>query len=121
MQLITDGMVAGRWDGSRVPPEESEIAATRILKVSVDSASAKIRDSGVRDDAKDLKNTSMREKVWTGTIPYVEMLGDPVAAETNKVATVPAYISDHVKGHNLKAGAGSGGMVSKLMSSLFGR
>lgn len=121
MRVITDGMVAGRWDESRVPPTESEIAATRILKVRVDSASAKIRASGVSDDAKDLKDTAMRQRVWTGTIPYVEMLGEPVAAETNMVATMPAYISDHVKGHNAKAGAGSGGLVSKVMSSLFGR
>lgn len=121
MQVITDGMVPGRWEGSRVPPEESEIAATRILKVRVESASAKIRDSGVSDDAKDLKDTSMRDRVWTGTIPFVEMLGEPVAAETNMVATVPAYISEHVKGHNAKAGAGSGGLVSKVMSSLFGK
>lgn len=120
MQVITDGMVAGRWERSRVPPEESEIAATRILKVRVKSASAKIRDSGVSDDAKDLKDTSMRKTVWTGTIPYVEMLGQPVAAEKNMVAAVPAYISDHVNGHNAKAGAESGGLVSKFMSSLFG-
>lgn len=121
MQIITNGMVAGRWEGSRVPPEESEIAATRILKVRVDSASAKIRNSGVSDDARDLKDTVMRERVWTGTIPYVEMLGEPVAAETNMVATVPTYISEHVKEHNEKAGAGSGGLVSKFISSLFGR
>lgn len=121
MQIITDGMVAGRWEGSRVPPEESEIAATRILKVRVDTASAKIRDSGVSDDARDLKDTSMRERVWTGTIPYVEMLGEPVAAETNMVATVPTYISEHVRGLNEKAGAGSGGLVSKFISSLLGR
>lgn len=121
MQLITDGMVAGRWEGSRVPPREDEIAATRILKVRIDSASAKIRDSGVKDEAKDLKNDETTGRVWTGTIPYVEVLGQPVAAETNKVGTVPEYINDHIRVHNDRAGgAGKGGFVSNLISSLFG-
>lgn len=123
MRLITDGMVAGRWEGSRVPPDEAEIAATRILKVRVESASAKVRDSGVKDDAKDLKDEATRGRVWTGTIPYVEMLGEPVPAETNAVDAVPDYITEHVKTHNEKAGAGAGpgGLMSKVMSSLFGR
>lgn len=123
MQIITDGMVQGRWAGSRTPPDESEIAATRILKVRITSASAKIRDSGVKDDAKDLKNEETKGRVWTGVIPYVEMLGMPVAAETNEVVSVPAYIEEHVRAHNEKAGAGSGagGIVSKFVSSIFGR
>lgn len=123
MQLITDGMVTGRWEGSRVPPDEGEIASTRILKVRIDSASAKVRNSGVKEDAKDMKDEATRDRVWTGTIPYVEMLGAPKSAETNRVGAVPAYIEEYVKEHNMKAGSGEGqgGIVSKFMSSLFGR
>lgn len=121
LRLITDGMVAGRWDGSRVPPDEAEIASTRVLKVRIDAASAKVRDSGVKEDAKDLRDEATRARVWTGTIPYVEMLGVPRPAETNRVAAVPAYIDEHVRGFNEKAGATEGGIVSKVMSSLFGR
>lgn len=123
MRLITDGMVAGRWAGSRAPPDEGELASTRILKVRIDGASAKVRDSGVKEDAKDLRDEATRERVWTGTIPYVEMLGAPRPAETNRVAAVPAYIEEYVKGHNEKAGTGEGpgGIVAKVMSSLFGR
>lgn len=123
MRLITDGMVTGRWEGSRVPPDEGEIASTRILKVKINSASAKVRASGVKDDAKDLKDEATRERVWTGTIPYVEMLGVPVPAETNRVPALPAYIEEYVRGHNEKAGAGEGqgNFVSKVMSSLFGK
>lgn len=122
MRLITDSMVANRWDNSRAP-EEAEIAATRILKVRIESASAKIRDSGVSDDAKDLKNDETTARVWTGVIPYVEVLGEPRAAETNKVAGVPSYIEEHVRGHNEKAGGqtAAGGFVGKVLGSLFGR
>lgn len=123
MQIITDGMVQGRWEGSRVPPDEGEIASTRILKVKIQSASAKIRDSGVKDDAKDLKSDETRGRVWTGVVPYVEMLGTPIPAETNEVASVPAYIEEHVRVHNERAGtnSGAGGFVSKVVSSIFGR
>lgn len=123
MRLITDGMVQGRWEGSRVPPDEGEIASTRILKVKIQSASAKIRDSGVKDDAKDLKSNETRSRVWTGIIPYVEMLGTPTPAETNEAPSVPAYIEEHIKEHNERAGAASGpdGFVAKVVSSIFGR
>lgn len=123
MRLITDGMVPGRWAGSRVPPDEAEVASTRILKVRIDSASAKVRASGVKDDGKDLRDEATRDRVWTGTIPYVEVLGAPAPAETNRVAALPAYIDEYVRGHNEKAGAGAGqvGIVSKVVSSLFGK
>lgn len=122
MRLITDSMVANRWDNTRVP-DEAEIASTRILKVRIDAASAKVRGSGVSDDAKDLKSDETTARVWTGVIPYVEVLGEPRPAETNKVASVPSYIEEHVRGHNEKAGgqAASGGFVGKVLGSLFGR
>ncbi|KUI57837.1 hypothetical protein VP1G_05168 [Cytospora mali] len=122
MKLITDGMVPGRWDNSRTPLEESEIVSTRILKVRIDSASAKIRNSGVKDDAKDLKNDETTGRVWTGVIPYVEVLGEPKPAETNKLAQVPEYISGYVKEYNEKVQvAGMGGLIGRVLGSLFGR
>ncbi|ROW00375.1 hypothetical protein VMCG_07261 [Cytospora schulzeri] len=122
MKLITDGMVPGRWENSRTPPEESEIASTRIMKVRIDSASAKIRNSGVSDDVKDLKNDETTGRVWTGVIPYVEVFGEPKPAETNKVAQIPEYISGYVKDHNEKAQvAGTGGLVGRVLGSIFGR
>lgn len=122
LKLITDGMVPGRWENSRTPPEESEVVSTRILKVRIDSASAKIRDSGVSDDAKDLKHDDTTERVWTGVIPYVEVLGEPMPAAMNKVAVIPEYILGYVKEHNEKAQvAGTGSFVGRVLRSLVGR
>lgn len=122
MRLITDSMVAGRWDNTRLP-DEAEVAATRILKVRIDAASAKVRDSGVSDDAKDLRSEETTARVWTGVIPYVEVLGEPGPAATNKVAGVPSYIEEHVREHNDKAGgkATAGGLLGKVSGLLFGR
>lgn len=123
LRLITDGMVAERWANTRAP-DEAEIAATRVLKVRIDSASAKVRDSGVSDDAKDLRSEGTTARVWTGVIPYVEVLGEPRAAGTNRVVGTPSYIEEHVRAHNEKAGgqaAAAGGFVGKVLGSLFGR
>ena len=128
MQLMTDGIVPGRWDQSRVPPDESEIASTRILKVRIVSASAKIHDTGVKDDKKDLANLQVREKVWTGVIPYQETLGTPVPDETNLVKEVPSYITDHVRRFNEQSphGAASStfpesiGAAGRMAKSFFG-
>ncbi|KAL1855673.1 hypothetical protein Daus18300_011054 [Diaporthe australafricana] len=122
LRLITDGMVANRWANTRAP-DEADIAATRVLKVRIGSASAKVRDTGVSDDAKDLRNDETTARVWTGVIPYVEVLGEPRAAATNKVVGVPSYIEEHVRGHNERAGGqtAAGGFVGKVLGSLFGR
>lgn len=122
LRLITDHMVTDRWDNTRAP-DEAEIAATRILKVRIESASAKIRDSGVSDDAKDLKNHETTARVWTGVIPYIEMLGEPQPAETNKFAGIPTHVEEHIRVHNKNSGAhvASGGLVGKVLGSFFGR
>jgi nitroimidazol reductase NimA-like FMN-containing flavoprotein (pyridoxamine 5'-phosphate oxidase superfamily) len=46
MKLITDNLLPGRWDGSRVPPTQAELNSTSILRVRISSASAKIRVGG---------------------------------------------------------------------------
>lgn len=108
MKLITDGVCPDRWDNSRNPPESSEITSTRILKVRIDSASAKINDGGVKSSKKDLSNPEVADRVWTGIIPVYEVLGKPVSAETNKVPDVPAYIENYRKDFNQRAERGEG-------------
>lgn len=124
MELITNGLVADRWANTRVPPDDTEVASTRILRVRIDSASAKIRDSGVKDDRKDIQNSEVREKVWTGTIPYHETLGTPVPAENNLVKEVPQYITDHIRNFNERSqpsgSDGGGGVVRRVFGSLLG-
>ena len=124
MELITDGIVPRRWENTRIPPDDTEIASTRILRVRIDGASAKIRDSGVKDDRKDMKNTEVRERVWTGVIPYHEILGTPVPDEKNLVKEVPGYITDYIREHNQRSRRGAenieGGIVRRVIGSLLG-
>jgi nitroimidazol reductase NimA-like FMN-containing flavoprotein (pyridoxamine 5'-phosphate oxidase superfamily) len=92
MEHITNRMIPKRWENTRVPPNKVEMQSTSILRVSIVSASAKIRSGGPGEDRKDEKDEAIRGKVWTGVLPVWNSLGAPVSAEGN-VVPVP----DHVK------------------------
>lgn len=100
LRLITDGLVPGSWDNSRVPPTRAENLSTSVLRVHVASASAKINTGGPSDDRKDLQNDEVTSRVWTGTIPVWESWGAPIPSETNKVAKVPDYVTQWQEGRN---------------------
>ena len=92
MELITNRLIPKRWENTRVPPNKVEMQSTSILRVSIVSASAKIRSGGPGEDRKDEKDEAVRGKVWTGVVPVWNALGAPVPAEGNIVP-----IPDHVK------------------------
>ena len=93
MRLITDGLVPGRWDNSRVPPTKVETLSTSVLKITVVSASAKINVGGPSDDRKDLKDEDVTSNVWTGVFPVWQCLAAPQVGENNKVVKVPEYLA----------------------------
>jgi hypothetical protein len=66
-----EGLMPGRWDELR-PVKPKELKATRILRLSLDEASAKIRDYGPADDKADLDWPA-----WGGLIPIESHVGTP--------------------------------------------
>jgi uncharacterized protein len=52
------------------PPNTGELAGTRVLRLSLAEAAAKIRNWGVEDDADDLD-----QPVWAGVVPLVMTAG----------------------------------------------
>jgi len=97
MKLITDSVLPGRWENSRVPPDNAEMQSTRIMKVRITAGSAKVREGGPGAERKDLRREDVLEKVWTGVIPHWERYGEPVPSEYNKVKEVPDYITDFAR------------------------
>jgi uncharacterized protein len=90
---ITDDVLPGRWDASRVPPTPSEDKQTGVLRVRIESASAKTRAGSLaKGDRKDERSEDVRGKVWTGVVPAWTQFGEPVPDEWNAVEEVPAYI-----------------------------
>jgi hypothetical protein len=97
MQLITNSVVAGRWDETRVPPNAAEMQSTQILKVYIDSGSAKVREGVPNDENVDLNNKEVLKRVWTGVVPVYEYLGDPIPGPYNEVSEIPEHILHYRK------------------------
>lgn len=76
--------------------KQAEYTSTGILKMEIETASAKTRTGGPHDDRADLQDPEVAGKVWTGVVPMYQVLGTPMASDSNKVKQVPEYLSDWV-------------------------
>ena len=71
LQLMTDHVVP-TWDVMR-HPSPSEIRATRVVALSLEEMSGKVRSGGAVNDEEDESAPS-----WSGYVPLVASLGQPV-------------------------------------------
>ena len=69
---ISARLTPGRWEEVR-PPTPRELAATYVLRMSLDQASVKIR-SGHPDDAPE-------SGIWTGYLPFQTTVGEAVTQD----------------------------------------
>ncbi|KAH6876166.1 5-nitroimidazole antibiotic resistance protein [Alternaria rosae] len=92
MKAITDNLLPQRWEKSRTPPTTAELKSTSILKIKIESASAKIRTGGPSEDRNDVKDRELVKKTWTGVVPYWGTWGEPVPGEENGCEEVEGYI-----------------------------
>ncbi|WP_297365972.1 pyridoxamine 5'-phosphate oxidase family protein [Thauera sp.] len=83
LRAFIEGLYPGRWDTLR-PISDKELAATTLLRIPLDEASAKVRDWGVKDDAEDLD-----WPVWAGVIPLRTVAGEAVIEADSVGQTVP--------------------------------
>ncbi|AEO58976.1 hypothetical protein MYCTH_2306802 [Thermothelomyces thermophilus ATCC 42464] len=94
MELVTDGVVPGRWARTRVPPNAAEMQSTGLLRVRVAAGSAKIRSGGPSDERGDLADEALLDRVWTGVVPVYTVMGEPVPGGYNRVTEVPRYLEE---------------------------
>ena len=71
LRFFMEGLMPGRWDQLR-PVKPKELKATRLLRVAIDEASAKIRSGPPSDDAADFDWPA-----WGGIIPLATEVGRP--------------------------------------------
>lgn len=115
MRAITEKVVPGRWENSRVPPNRTEMKTTNILRVRVVSASGKERKGGPGDDRHDLGDEGLRGRVWTGVLPVWEERGVPVRAETEAKEGVPGYLEEaRVEGNEARRKRAVGAVGEKV-------
>jgi nitroimidazol reductase NimA-like FMN-containing flavoprotein (pyridoxamine 5'-phosphate oxidase superfamily) len=73
LRVISEHLIAGRWDEVR-PPASQELKATTVLELTIEEASAKLRTGPPLDDEADYALP-----VWAGVLPLALKAGEPVA------------------------------------------
>jgi hypothetical protein len=87
LEAITERISPGRWEHCRLP-NEKELRATRVTRVPLAEASAKVRTGPPSDDADDLDLD-----VWAGVVPWTTSAGAPEPAPDLRPDVAPP---DHV-------------------------
>jgi uncharacterized protein len=72
LEALTERLVPGRWAEVR-PPNRKELKATRVLAMTLDESSAKVRTGPPVDDDEDYGL-----RVWAGVIPMQTVAGPPI-------------------------------------------
>jgi len=87
LRIISEHLIAGRWEDVR-PPSEKELKATTVLEFSIEEASSKVRSGPPLDDESDYGLP-----VWAGVLPLGIQSRPPIPDERLiKGVTVPDYV-----------------------------
>jgi hypothetical protein len=73
LEAFAERLIPGRWGEVR-PPNPQELKATRVLAMTLDECSAKVRTGPPEDDPEDYD-----VPVWAGVIPRHTSAGTPIA------------------------------------------
>jgi uncharacterized protein len=93
LRIISEHLIAGRWNDVR-NPSEKELKATAVLEFTIEEASAKIRTGPPVDDEEDYILP-----VWAGILPLGLEAKTPVGdARLANGAEVPQYVLRFRKG-----------------------
>lgn len=89
LKTIINHFVPNRWDFCRKPTEK-ELMATKVLEIEIETASAKIANTGVSDNKEDEKLS-----FWAGSIPIKTVCEYPIAAKNlNPNIKIPKHVLD---------------------------
>ena len=72
LEIISNQIIPGRWGEVRLP-NDKEMKATKILKIPITEASAKIRTGPPIDDKPDYELP-----IWAGVVPINTSFGTPI-------------------------------------------
>jgi nitroimidazol reductase NimA-like FMN-containing flavoprotein (pyridoxamine 5'-phosphate oxidase superfamily) len=93
MRAMSERLVPGRWDDVR-PPAPAELAQTKVLRMPLHEASAKVRTGPPIEDDED-----MASPTWAGVLPLHVVAAEPVADPAGPAgARVPAYLTPRSAG-----------------------
>jgi uncharacterized protein len=91
LQVISEHLIAGRWNDVRGPAEK-ELKATTVLEFSIEEASAKVRTGPPIDDEEDYSLP-----VWAGVFPIRMEAQAPIPdARLAEDSKVPGYVANKI-------------------------
>tara|TARA_R110002073_G_scaffold72537_1_gene177646 strand:- start:675219 stop:675869 length:651 start_codon:yes stop_codon:yes gene_type:complete len=93
LKVVSDQIIPGRWEEARLP-NAKELKATKVLKLQLTEASAKIRTGPPKDEKEDY-----HLDIWAGVIPIEKKYGQPIADPELKVGI---EVPNSVKNMNFK-------------------
>lgn len=87
LEAFTEKLIPGRWDDARIP-NATELKATMVVAVPIESASAKVRTGPPKDDAEDHELD-----VWAGVLPMtVHSLSPEADPQLRPGIELPNYL-----------------------------
>ena len=94
LKCILNHMVEGHWNNIRIP-NDKELQATLVLEITIETASAKIRAEGAKDEPQDYNLP-----IWAGVIPLKQIalpaISDDVLSENIEIPDeVLQYITNN--------------------------
>ena len=78
LEVITENILTGRWQEARLP-NDGEMKATRVVKISLEEASLKVRNGPAKDDRPDYDLD-----IWAGLLPLKKGYEAPITDEQLK-------------------------------------
>lgn len=89
LELFTEKLVPGRWADVR-PPTRQELKGTKVLRLPLDEASAKVRSGPPIDDDEDYDLP-----VWAGVLPLATQVAEPQPdPRLDPAIETPGYVAD---------------------------
>ncbi|CAM1361944.1 Pyridoxamine 5'-phosphate oxidase-related, FMN-binding [Tenacibaculum sediminilitoris] len=73
LHCFMEHMMKGRWDGIR-PIKPEELERTLVVEMTIETASAKVRDVGVNDEPEDYNLP-----IWAGLVPLKQIALPPIS------------------------------------------
>lgn len=88
-------MMKGRWDGIR-PMLKEELDRTLVVEMTIETASAKIRDVGVADEPEDYELD-----IWAGLVPIKQITEYPIPDEVlSEKIEIPKHVLEYYHQNN---------------------
>ena len=95
LRIISEHSMPGRWDELR-DPHERELKMTGVIALTVESASAKISDTGVEDEDEDYDIP-----IWAGVLPITSTIGSLIDDDRLLPGVAPSEVVKSIQGKKI--------------------